>query len=66
MRNRKYTLPMLSATIAAMGVQMPSQALPLANCERCVYRDLDKGGDAHCYMFQVKPGDRCSQMKEKH
>lgn len=41
--------------------------IPLADCKNCEHKRLPHQ-ELHCYMFKVKPGDRCGQFvpsKEK-
>jgi len=38
--------------------------LPIADCANCYYSDLEHD-DAHCYMFENRPGDQCGQFKAK-
>ena len=38
--------------------------LPDADCANCKFMELPHE-DAHCYMFEVKPGDQCGQFDPK-
>lgn len=38
--------------------------LPAADCANCKYSELPHD-DAHCYMFETKPGPQCGQFDPK-
>ena len=43
---------------------MPEHLLPDADCDNCDFKQLPHP-NAHCYMFEKKPGNKCGQFKPK-
>lgn len=58
-------LEKLSLISASVGVTLPDEVLPEANCTECKY-EVDQDNQGHCYMFRELPGSHCAQFKEKH
>lgn len=68
---------LLAHCLPGIPYMMPSEALPIMDCAKCLYKNLrteaeiyeslDDGTpmkEQHCYMFREQPsGDRCGQMK---